>query len=127
MKTSTAIGRLLRFKPHIYLVTVLFSLAYYSLPLLFGLITRAFFNRLTGEAEVGLNVWTLIVLFLVNRVAFQISELGFAGYSAYVYYLQHNLLKRNLFRSMLKTPGGQADWNVGEVINRFNKDTVQFG
>ncbi|NIM55135.1 MAG: hypothetical protein GTO15_11015, partial [Pseudomonas stutzeri] len=34
-----------------------------------GLITRAFYNRLTGDAPMGLDVWTLSALIVATALA----------------------------------------------------------
>jgi len=117
--------RLMRYNMRLYLLACLLGIPYSTLPLLFGLITRDFFNALTGEAPVSFSVWTLVILFLVNRIALQISELGFAGLNAYYFYLMNGLMKRNYFRAILQTPGGAIGGHgTGEVLNRFDEDNA---
>ena len=60
--------RLIRFSPLLYGLSFIFSLAYYGFPLFVGLIMRAFFNVLTGEAEVLFDLWTLVILFLATKI-----------------------------------------------------------
>jgi len=115
--------RLLRYNPGLYLLVSLLAIPYFSLPLLFGLIMRAFFNTLSGEAVAGFNISTLVILFFASQVAVQLSELGFAGSDAYLHYVLRGLMQRNLFRTMLHTPEFRSEQNSGEILNRFSEDT----
>lgn len=76
-----------------------------TIPLLYGLITREFFNTLSGDAAAGWNVWTLVALFLLTRVPNQSTEIISAGSSAVHYYLVEAMLRRNIFRTMLRASG----------------------
>jgi ATP-binding cassette subfamily B protein len=126
MNTKRFLLRMVRYDLRLYVLACLLAIPYTTLPLLFGLITRAFFDTLTGQAAAGLNVWTLLALFLANRIALQISELGYAGMSAYLFCLMNALLKRNFFRAIFLTPGGsRGGHGTGEVLNRFDEDTAE--
>jgi ATP-binding cassette, subfamily B, bacterial len=94
---------LMRATPLVSVINFLFNALYTTLPLLFGLIMRAFFDTLSGQAAAGWNIWTLIVLFFATRVAVQIGELGAAGTSAYHYSIIETLLRRNFFRAKWST------------------------
>lgn len=116
---------LIRFNLRLYLLVASLSVIYTSLPLLFGLILRAFFNTLSGEATVQFDIWTLAILYFVVQVGLQLAELGFAGANAYHYFLLRALLRVNLFRTMLQSPAFQPAHGSGEVLNRFNEDTSE--
>ena len=77
----THFGRLMRAVPMISLAVCFFNTLDMTLPLLFGLILREFFNVLAGEANMGWGIWALVLLFLLNRIGVQIAELGAAGSS----------------------------------------------
>jgi ATP-binding cassette subfamily B protein len=123
MTTWACLRRLLRYNPGLYLLVFLLAIPYFSLPLLFGLIMRAFFNALSGEAAAGFNIWTLVILVFASQVAVQLSELGFAGSDAYLHHVLRSLMQRNLFRTMLHTPDFRPEQNPGEILNRFSEDT----
>ena len=78
--------RLIRFSLLLYGLSFIFSLAYYGLPLLIGLILREFFNALTGETPVRFDLWTLVILFLGTRLTIQIFEQSYAVTYAYFCY-----------------------------------------
>lgn len=94
-----------------------------TLPLLFGLIMRAFFDQLSGEVQTGWNIWTLVALFLVTRIGVQLAEMGAGGSSAYHASLIVVLLQRNLLRILLRTTGHALPYSSGELVNRFDEDT----
>ncbi|RKU19281.1 ABC transporter ATP-binding protein [Candidatus Poribacteria bacterium] len=115
--------RLIRFSPLLYGLSFIFSLAYYGLPLLIGLIIREFFNALTGETPVRFDLWTLVILFLVTRLNIQIFEQSYAATYAYFEGKLQTLIRRNLFKSILQDADIHSVQNPGEIINRFDDDT----
>lgn len=115
--------RLIRFSPLLYGLSFIFSLAYYGLPLLIGLIIREFFNALTGETAGRFDLWTLVILFLVTRSTIQIFEQSYAATYAYFEGKLQTLIRRNLFKSILQDADIYAVQNPGEIINRFDDDT----
>ncbi|MDE0011438.1 MAG: ABC transporter ATP-binding protein [Candidatus Poribacteria bacterium] len=115
--------RLIRFSPLLYSLSFIFSLAYYGLPLLIGLIIREFFNALTGETAVRFDLWTLVILFLVTRLTIQIFEQSYAATYAYFEGKLQTLIRRNLFKSLLQDAEIHSVQNPGEIINRFDDDT----
>ncbi|MFN8441626.1 MAG: ABC transporter ATP-binding protein [Caldilineaceae bacterium] len=116
--------RLMGATPGISLAVVLLNTLHNTLPLLFGLILRAFFDALSGQKSVGWSVWTLVAFFLATRVAVQLAEMGAAGSSAYQYFLVETLLRRNLFRGILQAAGFQPPLSSGEIVNRYEEDTA---
>ena len=115
--------RLIRFSPLLYSLSFIFSLAYYGLPLLIGLIIREFFNALTGETAVRFDLWTLVILFLGTRLTLQIFEQSYAAAYAYFEGKLQTLIRRNLFKSILQDADIYSLQNPGEIINRFDDDT----
>ena len=115
--------QLIRFSPLLYGLSFIFSLAYYGLPLLIGLIIREFFNALTGETAVRFDLWTLVILFLVTRLTIQIFEQSYAATYAYFEGKLQTLIRRNLFKSLLQDADVHSAQNPGEIINRFDDDT----
>ena len=103
-------------------LVLFFSLAYYGLPLLIGLIIREFFNALTGETPVGFDLWTLVILFLGTRLTIQIFEQSYAATYAYFESKLQTLIRKNLFRSLLRDADIHSVQNPGEIINRFDDD-----
>ena len=114
--------RLMISSPWLYLFSCLLSLAYSCVPLLVGLILRAFFNALTGEAEVGFDAWTLVGLFLAARLAIQISEQAYTATNVYYYWAIIARLRKNLFKGIMKVSNVKLAKSPGEMLNRFDED-----
>ena len=115
--------RMIRFSPLLYGLSFIFSLAYYGLPLLIGLIIREFFNALTGETPVRFDLWTLVILFLGTRLTIQIFEQSYAATYAYFESKLQTLIRKNLFKSLLQDVDTYSVKNSGEIINRLDDDT----
>jgi ATP-binding cassette subfamily B protein len=91
-----------------------------------GLISRAFFDELTGQAHLPMGVTGLILLlvvFAVSRVAIWLT----AGFVEIIMrFTMSGLLRRNLLRHLLSKPGARAlPFSVGETISRFRDDAYQ--
>ena len=94
-----------------------------AMQLMPGLIMRAFFDMLTGKAQAGVNVWTI--------VAFTASILLMRVFGEYAFYYAdvpifaeiNTLLRKNLLVHILKRPGAAAlPDSPGEAVSRFRND-----
>lgn len=117
---------MIRYRPWLYLLHAIlwgtFSLSW----LLAGLVTRAFFDTLTGQAHLPGGVAGLIMLLVVIalcRVALWLT----AGFVEIIMrFTMSGLLRRNLLRHILKRPGARAlPYSIGETISRFRDDAYQ--
>ena len=124
MKIWWYIWRLLRFCPGLYSTMALLRVLIFCVaPQATGLITRAFFNRLTGDAQVGIEPWTLCALLVATALArsafiFVDIPLHFTGV-----FTTGALLRKNLFEHILDRPGASAlAESTGEAISRFRGD-----
>ena len=119
--------RLITAMPFVSLGVFLLNALDMTLPLIFGLISREFFDVLSGAKEsgwdMGINIWWLVVLFLFNRILVQISEICAAGYAAYYNYLIEALLRRNVFRTLMQAMGFSVALSSGEIADRLDEDT----
>lgn len=113
---------LIRSSPLLYVFSLISSLAYYGLPLIFGLIMRAFFNALTGETNTRFDLWTLVILFLTAKLTLQVVEQGYPAIYAYLEGKLKTLIRRNVFKCLLKGAAVHTVQNSGEVINRLDDD-----
>jgi ATP-binding cassette, subfamily B, bacterial len=88
-----------------------------------GIIMKAFFDTLTGHAEGGMNVWSLIAVF----IAVELGDRGIVISTAFAWvrwrYMVSSLLRRNLLREALdvSTPAKISSAS-GEATNRFRDD-----
>ena len=126
MNAWSYMWHLFRFSPWLYIASSVLSIVYSALPLAIGLIMRAFFNALTGEAEAGLDPWTLVVLYLATTVGIQVSTQTYTAVDVYFYGVMATLLRKNIMQCNLKDPGPRTHHSPGEIINRFEDDVNEF-
>jgi ATP-binding cassette, subfamily B, bacterial len=126
LKPLSLLFRLFAYQPWAHLAAIALWTILNYLQAIPGLLAREFFNRLTGEAQVTVTLWTIVLLFVGSLVVrhalfiagvFAAETAGFTASSL----LQHNLLKR-----IFQRPGAQAlppAISPGEAISRFRDDT----
>ncbi|WP_438444826.1 ABC transporter ATP-binding protein [Gorillibacterium sp. sgz5001074] len=117
---------LIRYKPLWYAWNAVSWVLITTVPILPGLVTKEFFDVLTGDSPYGWNVWTVIALLLaatLSRVVLIImgfiSDVNFRFRAA-------GLLRRNMLEHILKEPGAKAiPCSPGEAISQFRDDVEQ--
>ena len=124
LRTWHYLWQLARFRPGQYLLLGIFETLFFGLfPQITGLIMRAFFDTLTGHAQVGIGLWGLIALIVGTALARAAAI--FADVMVYYNfrYTLAALLRRNLFERILDRPGARAvPGSPGEAISRFRGD-----
>ena len=92
-----------------------------------ALVTREFFNALTGDAILGAGPYLMVALLvgvIVGHVAFRVAE--FLVYIVSEFYVAA-LLRKNLFDYVLTRPGKSAlPASAGEAVSRFRGDVDAF-
>ena len=118
--------KMARYKLWLYLLHAVLWGAFSLSFLLAGLLARAFFDTLTGQARLPVGTTGLIVLLAalaVSRVAIWLT----AGFVEIILrFTMSGLVRRNLLRHVLKRPGAHAlPYSIGETISRFRDDAYQ--
>ena len=115
---------LARFRPWQYLALAFLETLFFGVfPQLTGLIIRAYFDTLTGDALFELNIWALIALLIA--IALGRAMAIFADVAVYFSfrYTIAALLRVNLFEHIMNRPGARAlPSSPGEAISRFRED-----
>ena len=120
---------LIRRFPRLYLLTAALRILIFSVLFqAFGLITRAFFDSLTGSAPLqwGPAAWAaLLVVVAVVRSGLIFSDM-------YVFFRwifsTGALMRKNLLQHILDQPGARAlPDSTGEAISRFREDAEEVG
>ncbi|BCL77697.1 HlyB/MsbA family ABC transporter [Ktedonobacteria bacterium brp13] len=115
-----------RYKPWLYLLHAMLWGAFNMSSLLAGLIARAFFDTLTGQAHMPMGTTGLIVLLVVLAVSRVIVWLTAGFVEIIMRFTMSGLLRRNLLRHVLDRPGAHAlPYSIGETISRFRDDAHQ--
>jgi ATP-binding cassette subfamily B protein len=115
--------RLVRLSFWIWLLDASFWVLMWTSPLAAGLIVRAIFNHLTGQAPVSMGLWGLLALLAglaLGRVA---GLTGGIWNNASFLLRSSGRIRRNLMESILSRPGADAlPGSPGEAISRFGGD-----
>jgi ATP-binding cassette subfamily B protein len=100
--------------------------AIYLMPVVPGLITQAFFDRVSGASTTGPSVPLLIVFLLAYSVG-RITVMAWGMWVDIHYRFRvQTLLRRNLLARIYELPGAQAlEETPGEAITRFREDVEE--
>jgi ATP-binding cassette subfamily B protein len=118
------VWRLARFRFGLYLLSgSLDSSLNYVIPLIPGLLVRAFFDALTGPTPAGLNAATWLALLVAYAIArFGASVVGNVV-EVCAAQIAGALLRTNALREVLRQPGSRAlPASTGEAISRLRND-----
>ncbi|MEB4799296.1 ABC transporter ATP-binding protein, partial [Paenibacillus chondroitinus] len=126
MTTFHYLWRLIMYRPGRYFINAIAWTIIYLAPIVPGLITKQFFDSLTGNSMLGYGVWGLIALLIaaaLGRICLII--IGFIT-DVHFRFRMGMLLRRNLLEHVLKQPGAQAiPVSPGEAISHFRDDVDQ--
>jgi ATP-binding cassette subfamily B protein len=123
MKTWQFMGRMIRYRPWLYLCNAFFWAVIHTFPIIIGLANREFFDSLAGEARLGLQPWAIIGLL----VAFAVGHAAFILMGALTdirhRFTMSALLRNNALQELLRRPGANAvPGSVGDAISHFRDD-----
>jgi ATP-binding cassette subfamily B protein len=91
-----------------------------------GLVIRAFFNLLTGDAQAGLNLWTIIALIFMSEIGTNLGIYGLVVTNTPFFMRSMTLLRKNLLKHILRRPGASAlPDSPGEAVSRFQGDVFE--
>lgn len=118
------IWEMLRFRPWLWFIDLvsvsLFRLCLQVAP---ALIIKAFFDMITGEAQLTFGVWAIVAFTFASWVGRVIASYGFYYADVPIFADMDTLLRKNLLRYILKRPGAsQLPDSPGEAVSRFKKD-----
>jgi ATP-binding cassette, subfamily B, bacterial len=99
------------------------STMFYLFPLLPGLVIRQLFDRLSGDAPAGANVWTFLSLLVVIAFSRQLVMTCAAIAETSLHEYINTLLRHNLLRRILQHPAANAvPTSSSEAMSRFRDD-----
>ena len=114
---------LIKYQKGRYALNVLTWASIWVMPMIPALITKAFFDRITGESTAGFNVPTLVMIVMVY--AFGRISVMFLGMwnDAHLMFRIGTLMRRNMLERIFELPGAQSmKESPGEAISRFRDD-----
>jgi ATP-binding cassette subfamily B protein len=123
MKTWRLALKLIAARPWIYAGGFSLWILFLALPLATGLITREFFNALTGDAPVSLGVYVLVGLLLGTEALRVAALLGCMALWWTFWYATEALLRTNMLAWLMRGPGTRLlPGTAGEAVSRFRDD-----
>lgn len=126
LPTWRALLEMARYRLGLYLLHGVLWGIFNMSSLLAGMIARAFFDTLTGQAHLPGGATGLIVLMVVLAVSRVAVWLTAGSVEILMRFTMSNLVRRNLLRHILKRPGAQAlPYSIGEIVSRFRDDAYQ--
>ncbi|MCB9143933.1 MAG: ABC transporter ATP-binding protein [Anaerolineales bacterium] len=91
-----------------------------------ALIMKAFFDYLTGEAQLTFGIWTIVAFLVALVFGRLLSTYGFYYADVPIFADMGTLLRKNLLTHILKRPGAsQLPDSAGEAISRFKNDVQE--
>ncbi|MEM7118143.1 MAG: ABC transporter ATP-binding protein [Chloroflexota bacterium] len=123
----TATWSMIRFRPWYFAGNLIFSVSYFLLRLVPGLIIQQLFDQLTNAAPAEIGLWTLLSLIVAVEVARMVLTLLSGWNEAMLRDTGGILLRTNVVRNVFKKPGAQPlPMSGGEAINRLDDDVADF-
>jgi ATP-binding cassette subfamily B protein len=88
-----------------------------------ALIIKAFFDMVTGAAQLTFGIWAVVAFFAATWIGRIIASYGFYYADVPIFADMSALLRKNLLRYILKRPGAaQLPDSPGEAVSRFKTD-----
>jgi ATP-binding cassette subfamily B protein len=123
MKTWRYLWRLMCFRPGLFWLNLLAITATLLLEMPPGLLSREYFNLLTGSAPVRFGLESIAVLLVMASIARFVCHFGLTLTNTPFMFEVGGLLRKNLFARILDRPGARAlPQSPGEAISRFRDD-----
>lgn len=105
------------------LFAMLITMGFQLIP---GLAMREFFNLLSGNAQFGLNLWSIVALIFLTEIGSILGIFGLVSTNTPFFQNSMTLLRKNILRHILRRPGASAlPDSPGEAISRFRGDTFE--
>ena len=118
--------KMVQYRPRLWLgnlMSMLLLMVVFQVP---GLVMRAFFNLLTGDAQVSLGMWPIVALLFASEVGRFVGMFGLISTNVPFWVHSMTLLRKNLQKNILKRPGASAlPDSPGEAISRFRGDVFE--
>ncbi|TXK75939.1 ABC transporter ATP-binding protein [Paenibacillus sp. N3.4] len=126
MSTYQYLWRLIMYRPFRYFINAVAWTVIYLAPIVPGLLTKEFFDSLTGSSKLGYGVWGLIALLIAAALGrMLLIVIGFIT-DVNFRFRMGMLLRRNLLEHVMKQPGARAiPVSPGEAISHFRDDVDQ--
>jgi len=118
---------LIRFRPWPFVASMLFGIVFLLLELVPGLISRRFFDELTGSAPAAIGVGTLLALFIAVHLGRLLAGVGYEWAGWVVRSANGVLMGANFMTNILAKPAARPmPVEPGDAIHRLDRDLGDF-
>lgn len=119
---------LIRYRPGFFWLSVTAAVYAFGMRTVPGWLRKLFFDRLTGEAGVGLNLPTILALIIAVEASRMIADAGGNLAAAKVRLAGQALLRKNVVQNILRKPGAAPlPVSIGDALNRLDHDLGDYG
>lgn len=121
------IWEMLKFRPWLWgidlLSVALFRFIWQIAP---ALITKVFFDMLTGSAPLTFGIWAVVAFLVASWFGRILASFGFFYADVPIFADMATLLRKNLLRYILRRPGASPlPDSPGEAVSRFRNDVTE--
>ena len=123
MNTLVVLWRLIKFRPFLMVTSIVLWGLDDMVPLVIVLLSKLFFDTLSGDAQAGWNLWTLFALFMAVEIGNHVSIFGAVWSWTRLEKSLQSLVRRNVMEALLTHPNARSvAERSGELTNRFRDD-----
>jgi ATP-binding cassette subfamily B protein len=118
------IGQMIRFRPWLWFIDLVsVSLIRFCWQVAPALIIKAFFDMVTGEAQLTFGIWAIVAFLAATWIGRVVASYGFYYADVPIFADMSTLLRKNLLKHILRRPGASAlPDSAGEAVSRFKTD-----
>ncbi|MBE0684142.1 MAG: ABC transporter ATP-binding protein [Anaerolineales bacterium] len=118
------IWEMLTFRPWLWFVDLIsVALIRFCWQVAPALIIKAFFDMVTGEAQLTFGVWSIVAFLAATWIGRVLASYGFYYADVPIFADMSTLLRKNLLKYILRRPGAsQLPDSAGEAVSRFKTD-----
>jgi len=118
---------LIRFRPWLWFVDLAaVALIRFCWQVAPALIIKAFFDYLTGAAQLTFGIWAVVAFLVATWLGRVLASYGFYYADVPIFADMGTLLRKNLISHILKRPGAsQLPDSAGEAVSRFKTDVQE--
>ncbi len=126
LPTWIVILKTIQYSRRLWLGNLFMMLVLIAFSIIPGLVIRGFFDLLTGDAQAGLNLWTIIALLFASEIGTNLGIYGLIVTNTPFFMRSMTLLRKNLLKHILRRPGASAlPDSPGEAVSRFQGDVFE--
>ncbi|MEK6753177.1 MAG: ABC transporter ATP-binding protein [Chloroflexota bacterium] len=118
------IWEMIRFRTGLWLIDLIsVALIRFCWQVAPALIIKAFFDMVTGEAQLTFGIWAIVAFLAATWIGRVVASYGFYYADVPIFADMNTLLRKNLLKYILRRPGAsQLPDSAGEAVSRFKKD-----